>query len=105
LFQQNGTTGVWVIDNNVAKLVPVQVGGPAGNDILLTSGVTNGQTIVTAGVNSLKPGQKVSILGADLSNPNVVTASNSAPNQTSQLSFPALISEAKAGATAGGTAK
>jgi hypothetical protein len=30
-----------------------------GNDIVLSSGVKAGQTVVTAGVNLLKPGQKV----------------------------------------------
>jgi tetraacyldisaccharide-1-P 4'-kinase len=33
--------------------------------VLLTSGVTSGQTIVTAGVHVLNPGQHVSILEAD----------------------------------------
>jgi len=44
----------------------VQVGGVAGNDVLLSGGVQPGQTIVTAGVNLLKPGQKVRILTADV---------------------------------------
>jgi hypothetical protein len=40
------------------------VSGVSGNDIVLGSGVKPGQTVVTAGVNLLKPGQKVTILGA-----------------------------------------
>jgi hypothetical protein len=44
----------------------VSIGGVAGNDIVLSSGVKPGQTVVTAGVNLLKPGQKVKILGNDL---------------------------------------
>ena len=51
------------------KLVPVTIGGVAGNDLLLTSGVKEGQTVVTAGVNLLKPGQKVTILGSELATP------------------------------------
>ena len=43
-------------------MVPVQVGGVAGNDILLASGVSAGQTVVTAGANLLKNGQKVKLL-------------------------------------------
>ena len=35
-----------------------------GRDLVLGSGVKAGQTVVTAGVNLLKPGQKVTILGA-----------------------------------------
>lgn len=65
LLQEKATTAVWVVENGAVKLVPVQVAGPAGNDILLAGGVTPGQTIVTAGVNLLKPGQKVKILGDD----------------------------------------
>jgi multidrug efflux system membrane fusion protein len=66
LFYEKSATSVWVVEQGVVKLVPVTVGGAAGNDLLLTSGVKPGQTVVTAGVNLLKPGQKVKILGADL---------------------------------------
>ncbi|CAH0191793.1 Efflux pump periplasmic linker BepF [Massilia sp. Bi118] len=66
LVQNKGGSSVWVIENNAVKLQPVQVGGVAGNDVLLTGGVRPGQTIVTAGVNLLKPGQKVRILTADV---------------------------------------
>jgi RND family efflux transporter MFP subunit len=66
LVQNKGGSSVWVIENNAVKLQPVQVGGVAGNDVLLTSGVRPGQSIVTAGVNLLKNGQKVKILTADV---------------------------------------
>lgn len=62
LYQEKGVTSVWLIEKSVVKLVPVQVGGVSGNDILLTSGVTSGQTVVTAGVHVLNPGQHVSII-------------------------------------------
>ncbi len=62
LFHEKNVTSVWVINNGVVKLVPVQIGGPAGNDVVLVGGAVAGQTIVTAGVNLLKPGQKVKIL-------------------------------------------
>lgn len=65
LFHQNAETAVWVVENGAVRLTPVQVFGPAGNDILLSGGVAPGQTIVTAGVNMLQPGQKVKILGED----------------------------------------
>lgn len=65
LFQQKTETAVWVVENGAVRPALVQVFGPAGNDILLAGGVTPGQTIVTAGVNMLKPGQKVKILGED----------------------------------------
>jgi len=66
LVQNKGASAVWVVENNAVRLQPVQVGGVAGNDVLLTNGVKPGQTIVTAGVNLLKPGQKVRILTADV---------------------------------------
>ncbi|HEX7644977.1 MAG TPA: efflux RND transporter periplasmic adaptor subunit [Burkholderiaceae bacterium] len=65
LFQDKSGSAVWVVENHMAKLVPVQVGGASGNDVVLSGGVAGGQVVVTAGVNSLKPGQKVSILGED----------------------------------------
>ena len=65
LFQEKAQTAVWVVESGAVRLAPVQVFGPSGNDILISSGVAPGQTIVTAGVNMLKPGQKVKILGDD----------------------------------------
>jgi RND family efflux transporter MFP subunit len=66
LVQNKGASAVWVIENGAVKLQPVQVGGVAGNDVLLTGGVRAGQVIVTAGVTLLKNGQKVKILTADV---------------------------------------
>lgn len=66
LYQNKGVTSVWVIENGAVRLVPVQVGGVSGNEVLLAGGVKPGQTIVTAGVNLLKPGQKVKVLAADV---------------------------------------
>ena len=62
MFQDKSATAVWVVENGTVRLTPVQVGSSSDNDILLASGVVPGQTIVTAGVNQLKPGQKVTIL-------------------------------------------
>ncbi|MET0357221.1 MAG: efflux RND transporter periplasmic adaptor subunit [Cellvibrio sp.] len=62
LYQEKGVTSVWVIEKSAVKLVPVQVGGVSGNDVLLTGGVSAGQFVVTAGVHVLNPGQRVSIL-------------------------------------------
>ncbi|WP_233575554.1 efflux RND transporter periplasmic adaptor subunit [Noviherbaspirillum saxi] len=66
LHQDKSATAVWVVENGTVKLVPVQVAGNIGNEILVAGGVAPGQTIVTAGVNLLQPGQKVKILGDDL---------------------------------------
>lgn len=76
LFQDKSATSVWVVENGAVRLAPIQIAGTSGNDILVAGGVAPGQTIVTAGVNLLKPGQKVKILGDDpsASNDNAVAA-------------------------------
>jgi len=66
LFNEKSQSSVWVVENGAVQRVAVTVGGVAGNDLLLSSGVKAGQTVVTAGANLLKPGQKVSILGTGL---------------------------------------
>ncbi|WP_436269783.1 efflux RND transporter periplasmic adaptor subunit [Pseudoduganella sp. LjRoot289] len=66
LFYEKSATSVWVVENGAVKLTPVTSGGVAGNDLILASGVKPGQTVVTAGVNVLKPGQKVKILGDEV---------------------------------------
>lgn len=65
LFHEKSGTAVWIVENGVVRLVPVQIAGASGNDILVSGGVAPGQTVVTAGVNLLKPGQKVKILVDD----------------------------------------
>jgi len=71
LVHDKGATSVWVVEQGrsgvaAVQLRRVQVAGQAGNDILLAGGVQPGQTVVTAGVHLLKPGQKVRILTADV---------------------------------------
>jgi multidrug efflux system membrane fusion protein len=53
--------------------------GSSGQDVLVSSGVSVGQTIVTAGVNLLKPGQKVTILGVE---PVISQKTNPEPNKS-----------------------
>jgi len=66
LVQHKGSSNVWVVEQGKVRLVPVQVAGPAGNELVLAGGVRPGQTVVTAGVNLLKDGQKVRSLTADV---------------------------------------
>ena len=62
LFHEKSSAAVWVVENGAVRLVPVLVGGTAGNDVVIASGISPGQTVVTAGVNKLKNGQKVKLL-------------------------------------------
>ena len=65
LVQNQGGSAVWVVEKGVVRLSPVQLAAPSGNDMLVASGISAGQTVVTAGVNLLKPGQKVTVLDAE----------------------------------------
>lgn len=61
LQEVDGQTRVWVIDPQTltANTRDVTVWQRAGNTVLLSGGISSGDTVVSAGVNSLKPGQKV----------------------------------------------
>lgn len=63
VMQQQGKPAVWLLDRNTmtVKLQPVQVGGADGNSVVVASGLSAGQTVVTAGVHTLTPGQKVKL--------------------------------------------
>lgn len=65
LLQDRGTNQVWIYQGaasggtGTVKPVPVTLGDPQGNEIEVRQGLAPGQTIVTAGVHLLQPGQKV----------------------------------------------
>lgn len=80
LFHEKATTSVWVVDNGAVKLVPVQIGGTAGNEVVLVGGVKPGQTVVTAGVNLLKQDQKVKILAPEVAAGDATPAMSTAQN-------------------------
>lgn len=67
LVNQKDSTAVWVVENGKVSLVPVQLAGNSGNELLVLSGLNPGQVVVTAGVNQLQPGQRVSVLGQEIS--------------------------------------
>lgn len=61
VMQQQGQTAVWLVDpaSMTVKVQPVAVAGAEGNDVVVSSGLSPGQVVVTAGVHVLTPGQKV----------------------------------------------
>ncbi len=63
VMQQQGKPAVWLLDRSTmtVKLQPVQVAGADGNTVVVASGLSAGQTVVTAGVHTLTPGQKVKL--------------------------------------------
>jgi len=66
VMQQQGQTAVWVVDPAAmtVKVQPVVVAGAEGNEVIVASGLTPGQVVVTAGVHVLTPGQKVKFYAA-----------------------------------------
>jgi len=65
LLQDRGNNQVWIYQaaagggTGTVKPVTVTLGEPQGNEIEVRQGLAPGQTIVTAGVHLLRPGQKV----------------------------------------------
>ncbi|MHC6223377.1 efflux RND transporter periplasmic adaptor subunit [Pseudomonas sp. X10] len=61
LLERDGKTQVWVVDPQQKTVATRDVNllERTANSIVLASGVEPGERVVTAGVNSLKPGQKV----------------------------------------------
>ena len=61
LREEQGKSTVWLVDraSMTVKSQPVTLAGADGNDAVITSGLTAGQVVVTAGVHVLNPGQKV----------------------------------------------
>jgi membrane fusion protein, multidrug efflux system len=63
LREHQGQTQVWVLDTDTmtVNLHPVEVAGADGNEVVIRGGLAPGQTVVTAGVHVLNPGQRVRI--------------------------------------------
>lgn len=61
VMQQQGQTAVWLLDTATmtVKVQPITVAGADGNSVVVAAGLSPGQTVVTAGVHVLTPGQKV----------------------------------------------
>jgi RND family efflux transporter MFP subunit len=61
LREEAGRSTVWVVDRSsmTVKSQVVQLAGAEGNEAVISTGLTPGQVVVTAGVHVLNPGQKV----------------------------------------------
>jgi membrane fusion protein, multidrug efflux system len=64
LFEKDGKASVWVIDpdKQTVQERPVTVGERTAGTVTVTAGLAKGERVVTAGVHSLDPGQKVRVL-------------------------------------------
>jgi membrane fusion protein, multidrug efflux system len=65
LTEGNGRPAVWVVDRQTetVSLRPVDVGRYDPTSIVISHGLEKGDLVVTAGVQMLRPGQKVRLLG------------------------------------------
>ena len=64
LFHRDGNAAVWVVEGAPAavRLVAVATGDVTGDSVAVTSGLAPGQVVVTAGVQLLREGQRVSVI-------------------------------------------
>src|SRR6266404_2078983 len=65
LTQSEGKPAVWVVDptKKTVSLVPVTVGHYDTSSAVVAQGLKDGDLVVTAGVQALRPGQEVRLLG------------------------------------------
>jgi RND family efflux transporter MFP subunit len=65
LFQKDGKPAVWVVEKDSSvQLKPISVQRYEGDAIVVDDGLVQGDVVVTAGVQKLLPGQKVSLMEA-----------------------------------------
>jgi RND family efflux transporter MFP subunit len=69
LTQSEGKPAVWVVDpeKKTVSLVPVTVGHYDTSSAIVSQGLKDGDIVVTAGVQALRPGQEVRLLEAGAS--------------------------------------
>ena len=63
LFEIDGRPAVWVLDpgGTIASLKPITISSYTKDRIAVSSGLQTGEIVVSAGVQMLRPGQKVEI--------------------------------------------
>jgi len=65
LFQKDGKPAVWVVDKDgTVQLKPITVQRYQGASVIVGDGLSQGEVVVTAGVQKLLPGQKVRVMQA-----------------------------------------
>lgn len=69
LFDQAGLPAVWVVEpaSRGVALRPVTVARYETHSVIIASGLSDGDVVVTAGVNTLREGQRVQLAGAQVS--------------------------------------
>ena len=81
VFEHQGKSSVWLLDRATMTVrpQPVEVAGAEGNRVLIGSGLSAGQTVVSAGVHTLTAGQKVALYASNPSGASSAAASAVVP--------------------------
>jgi RND family efflux transporter MFP subunit len=66
LFEKNGAPAVWVFDrqSGSAALKPVAIARYDADTVVIASGLAKGDTVISAGINTLREGQRVRLADA-----------------------------------------
>jgi RND family efflux transporter MFP subunit len=66
LFEKNGAPAVWVFDpqSGSATLKPVTVAHYEADTVVIASGLAKGDSVIAAGINTLREGQKIRLADA-----------------------------------------
>ena len=65
IYSKGDAPKVWIVDGaNTVHLRPVKTDGLAGEQVLIDSGLAPGDTVVVAGAQLLREGERVRVLGA-----------------------------------------
>ena len=68
IVDQEGQRRIWIVDPKTSRVAlrTVTLGSAQDDAVLIAAGLTEGETVVTAGVHMLQPGQRVSVVGASV---------------------------------------
>lgn len=61
VYQTGNKPHLWLVENGVLRLQPVELGDFLSDGIIIRAGLKPGDTVVTAGVQKLREGQKVKL--------------------------------------------
>ncbi|ATW27667.1 efflux RND transporter periplasmic adaptor subunit [Candidatus Formimonas warabiya] len=63
VYQQGSSPAVWIVKENAVSLKNITIGDFSGDQVAVSTGLKEGDVIVTAGVNRLREGQDVRVGG------------------------------------------
>lgn len=83
IYDQTGQPQVWLVDGKTmtVQLKPVKLAGVQDNQVIVVSGLQEGQQVVTAGVHLLHAGQKVRPEASQLATDKPATVADSKKGQ------------------------